>query len=75
MTIEITEPKTPEQAEAIRRVLHRRWYRKGTFREIFVDVPDRDEPRLLIVNLNLIPGVRAKVFGEFDSSPVQPIHP
>ena len=69
MTIQISEPQNYYQRSEIRKIVKRECYRKGTDPYIFCEVMDYEEPRLKIIALNQIPGVKAKVFREYDSLP------
>ena len=42
---------------------HNRLYRKGTDTALYLDCPDRATAGLLALNLGLIPGVTAGIFG------------
>ena len=65
LTLQISEPHNPAQSEAIHRVLHRDLYRKGTDPYLYVDLSEYEEPRLVLLQLNQLEGVRASVYGEF----------
>jgi len=61
VTVEIRAPGE----KPLRQVLEaRQLYRKGTNREWYVDLKDREEADLLVVHLNLLPRVRAHILGE-----------
>ena len=64
LTLQISEPRHPDQFQAIRRVLHRECYRKGTEPYLYVDLREFEEPRLVLVELNQLEGVRASVYRE-----------
>ena len=73
MKLQISEPKTPEQREAVRRILSRRnIWRSGTDPSIFCHVYPSDDLAKLMLDLEAIPGIKVQAF---DLSPEAPIRP
>ena len=67
LTLQISEPSNPSQRAAIRQVLHQEPYRKGTDPYLYVNLAEFEEPRLVLLRLNQLEGVRASVLGEQES--------
>ena len=65
-TLQISEPSSPEQREKLLQVLGpcQKVYRKGTDPCLYVDMHPWENPRLKVVQLNQLEGVRAQVYGE-----------
>jgi hypothetical protein len=64
LKVEIKGVRTPDQFDEVRRIVGGHPYRQGTEENLFADFPYRDSADLAIVNLNLVPGVRARISGE-----------
>jgi hypothetical protein len=65
ITLQISLPSDQQSHQRVREVLSPyQPYLKGTDLEWYVDFQDRATAHLRMVNLNQLPGVKAKVFGE-----------
>jgi hypothetical protein len=64
VTIEIQGIRRQNLAEVRSLLQARRLYRKGTDPGEYADFQERSEAHLAIANLNLLPGIKARVLGE-----------
>lgn len=62
VTVEISQPSSRRDLKEIESLVGRNFlYDKGTNRELYADFQDRLRADLIVVNLNLLPGVKARI--------------